>query len=203
MFENSQNSFLCGSPFVPFWSVKQFWAKATDSDSRHILECINPEVTKNPYYVLSPEGSLKKVSHYELYCLDLNQHFPYSGVGYRFLGDMLDKSNKLTERYLWCINFTKILKNHFLEISGPKNTNCFWIRKKEVCRINISHISCILMISRSSHPEVLCNFIEIALRDGCFPVNLLNIFRTPFLKNNSGWLLLYFIEDLVLISKSQ
>ena len=26
------------------------------------------------------------------------------------------------------------------------------------------------------------NFIEIALRHGCSPVNLLNIFRTPFLK---------------------
>ena len=37
--------------------------------------------------------------------------------------------------------------------------------------------------------KLLCNFIEIALRHGCSPVNLLNIFRTPFLKNTSGWLL--------------
>ena len=28
---------------------------------------------------------------------------------------------------------------------------------------------------------LLCNFIEITLRHGCFPVNLLHIFRTPFL----------------------
>ena len=34
------------------------------------------------------------------------------------------------------------------------------------------------------------NFIEIALPYGCFPVNLLHIFRTPFHKNTSGWLLL-------------
>ena len=34
------------------------------------------------------------------------------------------------------------------------------------------------------------NFIEIALRHGCSPVNLLLIFRTPFRKNTSGWLLL-------------
>ena len=34
------------------------------------------------------------------------------------------------------------------------------------------------------------NFIEIALRHGCSPVNLLHIFRTPFLKNTSGRLLL-------------
>ena len=34
------------------------------------------------------------------------------------------------------------------------------------------------------------NFIEIALRHGCSPVNLLHIFRTPFPKNTFGWLLL-------------
>ena len=35
-----------------------------------------------------------------------------------------------------------------------------------------------------------CNFIEITLRHGCSPVNLLHIFGTTFLKNTSGWLLL-------------
>ena len=34
------------------------------------------------------------------------------------------------------------------------------------------------------------NFTEIALRQECFPVNLLYIFRTPFPKNTSGWLLM-------------
>ena len=34
------------------------------------------------------------------------------------------------------------------------------------------------------------NFIEIALRHGCCPVNLLHIFRTPFPRNTYGWLLL-------------
>ena len=34
------------------------------------------------------------------------------------------------------------------------------------------------------------NFSEITLQLGCFPVNLLHIFRTPFLKNTSGGLLL-------------
>ena len=37
--------------------------------------------------------------------------------------------------------------------------------------------------------KLLC-FIEITLRHGCSPVNLLHIFRTSFLKNASGWLLL-------------
>ena len=34
------------------------------------------------------------------------------------------------------------------------------------------------------------NFVEIALRHGCSPVNLLHILRTPFIKNTSGGLLL-------------
>ena len=34
------------------------------------------------------------------------------------------------------------------------------------------------------------NFIEITLRHGCSPVNLLHIFRTPFTKNTSERLLL-------------
>ena len=38
--------------------------------------------------------------------------------------------------------------------------------------------------------KLLCNFIEITLRHGCSRVNLLHIFRTPFIKNTSEWLLL-------------
>ena len=34
--------------------------------------------------------------------------------------------------------------------------------------------------------NLLCNFMEITIRHGCFPVNLLHIFRTPFPKNTSG-----------------
>ena len=39
--------------------------------------------------------------------------------------------------------------------------------------------------------RLLRNVIEITLRHGCSPVNLLHIFRTPFTKNTSVWLLLY------------
>ena len=44
--------------------------------------------------------------------------------------------------------------------------------------------------------KLLWNFIEITLWHGCSPVNLLHIFRTRFLKNTSGWLLLTFISVL-------
>ena len=37
---------------------------------------------------------------------------------------------------------------------------------------------------------MVANFIEIALRHGCSPVNLLHIFRTPFPRNTSGSMLL-------------
>ena len=38
--------------------------------------------------------------------------------------------------------------------------------------------------------KLLWNFIEIVLRHGCSAVYLLHIFRTPFPKTTSGWLLL-------------
>ena len=41
------------------------------------------------------------------------------------------------------------------------------------------------------------NFIEIAPRHGCSPVNLLHIFRTPFFKNTSGCLLLFIYKGLL------
>ena len=37
-----------------------------------------------------------------------------------------------------------------------------------------------------------CDFIEITFRNGCSPVNLLYILRTPFPKNTSGRLYLTF-----------
>ena len=44
------------------------------------------------------------------------------------------------------------------------------------------------------------SLIEITLRDGCFPVNLLRIFRTPFPKNTSGGLLLTLATSLLSLS---
>ena len=51
---------------VPLWSILvckilQIWVKATDSDNPLYLEISHPEVNKNPYYVLSPEGIQKDV----------------------------------------------------------------------------------------------------------------------------------------------
>ena len=46
--------------------------------------------------------------------------------------------------------------------------------------------------------KLYCKFIEIALRHGCSPVNLMHIFTTSFLKNISGPLRL----ELVAITSS-
>ena len=46
------------------------------------------------------------------------------------------------------------------------------------------------ILSKRCSENMQSNFIEITVRHGCSPVNLLHIFRTPFSKNTSGWLLL-------------
>ena len=49
------------------------------------------------------------------------------------------------------------------------------------------------------------NIIKITLRHGCSPVNLVHIFRTPFLRNTQGWLLLYLVSVVcyfMLLSKN-
>ena len=43
--------------------------------------------------------------------------------------------------------------------------------------------------------KLLCNFIEITLRHGCSFINLLHIFRRPFLKNTSERLPLFVFKD--------
>ena len=45
--------------------------------------------------------------------------------------------------------------------------------------------------------KLLCNFIEIALRHECSPINLLHIIRTPFLKKTSEWLLLKIVHQIL------
>ena len=51
----------------------------------------------------------------------------------------------------------------------------------------------------SRTPMLKCNFIEITLRHGCSSVNLLAIFRTPFSRNTSEWLLVIATISLFLV----
>ena len=45
-------------------------------------------------------------------------------------------------------------------------------------------------MSKCDFNKVALQLYEITLRHGWSPVNLLHIFKTPFLMNTSGWLLL-------------
>ena len=48
--------------------------------------------------------------------------------------------------------------------------------------------------------KLLCNFIEMGLRHGCSPVNLVHVFRTSYPKNTSGGLLLRIREKELVLS---
>ena len=56
----------------------------------------------------------------------------------------------------------------------------------KICSSVIGEHSCRTGISI----KLQSNFIEIALRHGCSPENLLHVFRTTFSRDTSGWLLL-------------
>ena len=70
VFQDSQNSFSCDLPFGPFWSVKylNFGQKLPIRSAYHtFLESRHPEATRKSYYVLSIEGSQKKISAHGLW----------------------------------------------------------------------------------------------------------------------------------------
>ena len=60
---------------------------------------------------------------------------------------------------------------------------------EESCSKNMQQIYRETPMPQCDFNKVASNFTEIALRHGCSPVNLLYIFRIPFPRNSSGWLL--------------
>ena len=69
-----------------------------------------------------------------------------------------------------------------------------WGVYRKRCSENMQQIYRRTVILKYDFNKVASNFIEIALQYGCSPINLLHIFRTPFPKNTSWWLLLYFVS---------
>ena len=70
--------------------------------------------------------------------------------------------------------------------------------QKIYCKFTGKHSYQIVILIKSQS-----SLIEIALRDWCFPVNLLYIFRTLLPKNNSGGLLLKCFSKTLLLKISQ
>ena len=92
--------------------------------------------------------------------------------------------------------------------SWYKSINGFWSYRNSHPEVFLGKL--VLKICSKftgEHPcwsaKLLCNFIEVALRHGCSPVNLLHIFRTCFLKNTSGWLPLELTIIISIISKTK
>ena len=81
-----------------------------------------------------------------------------------------------------------LLKDFWFIISNLKQPTDVLLRKGvlKICSKFTGEHPCRSAISI----KLLFNFIEITLWLGCSPVNLLPIFRTPFPRNTSWWLLL-------------
>ena len=85
--------------------------------------------------------------------------------------------------FLTLICCSKNTKTFMHQSSNPK----MFLRKSvlKICSKFTGEHPCRSAISI----KLFCNFIEIALRHGRSPVNLLHIFRTPFPRNTFWWLL--------------
>ena len=90
-------------------------------------------------------------------------------------------------------HWTKLLFVFTVQKQPPRSVP----RKR--CSENMQQIYRRTPMSKCDLNKIASNFIEIALRHGCSPVNLLHIFRTPFIKNTSGRLLLNFHRDRLFI----
>ena len=71
---------------------------------------------------------------------------------------------------------------------------CLYVSQAAIQRCSVEKVfwKHAASLQENTHAEVRfqSNFIEIALRHGCTPVNFLHIFKALFSKNTSGWLLL-------------
>ena len=99
----------------------------------------------------------------------------------------IDIFNKMNHWSVQAAIFTSRIQSKYWEMQSRKNS----IQKqpprgvlKKRCSEDMQQI-----YRRSPMPKC-----EIALRHGCSPANLLNVFRTHFPRNTSGWLLLPILD---------
>ena len=107
-----------------------------------------------------------------------------------------------------------LLRKNTYKFICNKNENMFFFVFLNVCHFKNSPLVVFLakdflyiyikFIGKHPCPSVISiklqsNFIEITLRHGSSPVNLLYIFRATFLKNISGGLLLLFLNHFIIL----
>ena len=97
------------------------------------------------------------------------------------------KKETLAHVFLWIL--------WFFCRTPPARGDCF-LQKQSSRNVLRKRCSKICSKFTGEHPcrsvisiKLQSNFIEITPWHRCSPVNLLHIFRTPFLRNTSGWLL--------------
>ena len=91
----------------------------------------------------------------------------------------------------WRVENLGFLKSLWFHIFRSSRPEVFLVKGVlQICSKFTGEHSCQGVISI----KLQSNFIEITLWHGCSPVNLQHIFRKPFSKSPSGWLLLDFVK---------
>ena len=93
-----------------------------------------------------------------------------------FLKATFGHQAKVTQKVRKSASNIKMYFEQFFIFLQKISTFITFLLKKVFCYRYVAYLQ------RNTHAELL---------HGCSPVNCLNIRRTPFLKNTSGWLLLY------------
>ena len=151
-----------------------------------------------------------------IFCLALGNWFTELNIGFQSQEEN-DASSSYLNKFLplyeipWKVAYFLELSYQFTMSSSSKNTkfprSCLpvvWLNHGDIilfCQTEAVVQGCsykklfwkyAVYLQENTHAEVRfqSNFIEISLWYGCYPGNLLHIFRTPFPKNISGWLLL-------------
>ena len=115
------------------------------------------------YFLVEQSGGLRSkliIHWWKMISLHLDKYFH-------------EECFKEKEAFFSSYLFTLLLSHSLLQKQPPRGV--LWKR----CSENMQQIY-----------RLLCNFIEITLRHGGSPVNLLHISWRSFLENTSGWLLL-------------
>ena len=146
----------------------------------HSLECLSITSTNRVNSIFTWKLTISwKKTHYVFlnkYMLKVNK--PNTR---KMCGICSKLTIKTLERRHWCGSGV------FIAVFGSSHPEVF-LRKVvlKICSNFTAENPCQSVISIT----LLSNFIEIALWQGSSLVNLLHIFRTPFPKDTSGWVLL-------------
>ena len=95
------------------------------------------------------------------------------------------------------VNFSKLLRalnfDRFFICSAPQWNKTYYRSSRPDAFLEKGILKIWSKFTREhpSRSSISIKLLEIALRQWYSPVNLLYIFRTPFPRNTSGWLLLY------------